>query len=404
MLRIKHLTIEQIVIILFSILPVIDSINGILITNGFPSIGIVYKVFVLGVMLLFLLRTGKANSPALLISLVSILYIVVSVCVNLVVFSGELIDLDYPVKLIFNLLTFALLFSLWHVGCISSSSIDTIFRINTVLIIAVILIPYVLGLGNTIYSGGIGYKGFFYSNNELSVVLLILFYYCLFLLARRLSILNAALLLGITVCVLLLNTKSGMAACLLGGVLFVFEYLCKRDSKYKLPIIILICAALFMAKDFILEQIAGFMTRQSYLYSLYGGSMLDTILSGRTDHVVAAWNALSSDPLFLLRFLIGNGFCSVTLVEMDFIDIFFYLGILGVSGLSAFLVWLFAASLRNFKHDKTLMRPFGFLMSIGFSFLAGHTLFMATSGCYFVLFLLFCLVYLPDSVANSPAK
>ena len=175
------------------------------------------------------------------------------------------------------------------------------------------------------------------------------------------------------------------------------EYLLRRDTKYKGLVIAAILLGLVVLKDFILEQVQGFMQRQTYLYGLYGGSMLDTIVSGRTFYLEKAWLALRQDPLYLLRLFLGNGFCSDILIEMDFIDIFFYLGAIGVLGLTASVIYFFILSLRNFKKDRTLVRAFGFLMIIGFSFLAGHTLFMATSGCYLVLYLCLCMTYTPTS-------
>ncbi len=396
MFRIKRLTIEQIIVILFSVLPVVDSLNGILISKGLPSIGTLYKIFALGVLMLFTCRKGGIFAPLLLSTVGVLVYSVFSIFVNVYFLGGRLINTDYPIKLIFNVLTLALLLNCYRVGYLTGEGIYRILNINTWLMIALILVPYALGLGNTIYSGGIGYKGFFYSNNELSVALIILFYFALYRLARKLGVFQIIQLLGIMICVLLLNTKSGMAACLAGGALFVVEYLCRRKAKFKGLVILAILLGLYVAKDFIIEQIQGFLTRQNFLHGLYGGSLLDTILSGRTFYLEDAWGALAKGPAFVFRFLFGNGFCSEVLVEMDFIDIFFYLGFFGVVGLSAFLLWIFVKSVPNFKQDGTLVRPVGFLMTIGFAFLAGHIFFMATSGCYFVLLCCLCLMYFPE--------
>lgn len=396
MIRIRQLTIERVIIFLFSILPVVDSLNGILITKGLPSVGTVYKMLVLGVLFVFALRSGGMYGPLLLSCLGIVIYMAVSIFINLYIFSGTLLSKDYPIKLLFNVLTLVLLVNCFKVGYIDGKSIYTILNINTWLMIAVILVPYALGLGSTIYSGGIGYKGFFYSNNELSVALIILFYFSLYQLARRISILNLVQLGAIMICVLLLNTKSGMAACLAGGGLFVAEYLLRRDTKFKIPLILVMLLGLYVAKDFIIEQVDGFMTRQTYLHGLYGGSLIDTILSGRTFKLESAWEEMTAGSGFVFRFLFGNGFCSEVLVEMDFVDIFFYLGFFGVAGLTGFLIYIFFASVKNYKKDGTLVRPFGFLMVIGFAFLAGHVFFMATAGCYFALLCCLLWMYCPD--------
>lgn len=395
MFRIKQLTIERSIILLFSILPVIDSINGILITRGLPSIATLYKFLVLGILFLFTLRRGAVEKSLMMGGLLAIMYVVVSILINITCLSGKPVSMEYPIKLIFNILTLVLILNCIKAGYLSGEGIYTILNFNTWLMIVMILVPYALGLGSRIYTGGLGYKGFFYSNNELSAALIILFYFSLYRLAKKLSLPRIIQLLAILMCVLLLNTKSGMATCFVGCGLFVAEYLLRRDTKYKLLVVICIAAGLIVMKDFILAQVQGFMRRQTYLYDMYGGSMLDTLVSGRTFFLENAWVSLKEGPAPVARFLLGNGFCSDILVEMDFIDLFFYLGAIGVSALIIIFVYFFFAAMRNFKKDRTWTLAFGYLMIMGFSFLAGHTLFMATSGCYFVLYLCLCLTYAP---------
>jgi len=388
--------VETVIVLLFAALPVVDSVNGILITAELPSIGQVYKVLLLGVLALFVLRSRKLLPGLWVTALCVVGYILLSVAVNVFVLGQTLPSLDFPVKLSFNVLQLVLLLSCRQAGYITGRTVDRILNISTWLMCALLLIPYALGLGNTIYKGGIGYKGFFFSNNELSVALLILFYYSLYRTTMTLSVPNVIQLAGIGVCVLLLNTKSGMIACALGVVLFIFEYLRKPGARFKWLLVAAVAAALFVAKDFIASQVSSFLTRQQYLHRLYGGSMLETLVSGRTRLLDSAWEEFSGNPWLPLRVFIGNGFCSGALVEMDFVDLFFYLGIFGALGAAVGVAVIFNHCLPNFRKDGTWARPLGFLLVVGFSFVAGHTLFMATSGCYFVLFLCYCLIYQPQ--------
>lgn len=396
MRKIKDLPINKIILILFSVLPIIDSINGILVTNGLFSIGTVYKAVVLGLLILFSFAKKNISRTLAFGGLIVVAYIALSVGLNVLLFSGRLLDASYPIKLMFNALFLALLLNCARAELISGKTIYTILNYNAWLMIAVILTPYILGTGYTIYTGGIGYKGFFYSQNELSISLLILFYFCLYKLSRRFSGIQLGQVLGIAICVLLMSNKTSIIGVAAGVVLFMVEFLIRCKSKYKWLIFVPITVALLLAKDFLYDLIADFVKRQSHLHELYDGSLLDTLVSGRSFKLESAWQQLIGGSAPLLRFLIGNGFCSTVLVEMDFFDLFFYLGLIGVASLTAVLVWFFVKSRKNFKADGTLMRPVGYLMTMGFAFLAGHTLFMATSGCYFVLFLCFCLMYKPE--------
>lgn len=385
------LTIENTVILLFSVLPVVDSLNGLLIQWNLPSIGTAYKMGVLGILCWYVIRNRYFQRPVLIAVAAAAGYLCFSVGINLLL-SGKLHTPSHPIKLGFNILTFGALVSLWQGKAISGRSIYRILSNNAWLMIVMILVPYVLGLGNTIYHGGIGYKAFFYSNNELSVALLILFFFCLYRIARKMNLWNLVQFGGITVCMLLLSTKSAIAACILGVGAFCLEYLLRKDAKYRKHLLIAGGVILLVGHRFLINQVTEFWRRQSGLFQQYDGDILATFLSGRNYLLEKAWADFTQGHTFL-HLLIGNGFCSEHLVEMDFIDVFFYLGIIGVGGFIAFFVWFFFRNLRHCRNDGTWMRPFGFLVVLAFSFLAGHTLFMATSGCYFVLMCCFFLMY-----------
>ena len=396
------LTIENIVILLFSVLPVVDSLNGLLIGWNLPSIGVAYKVGVLGLLCWYVFRDKVFNREILLAAAVAAGYLCVSVAVNLLI-GGKLHTPGHPIKLGFNILTFSALSCLWKGKKISGRSIYRILSNNAWLMIVMILVPYILGLGNTIYHGGLGYKAFFYSNNELTVALLILFFFCLYRIARKINLWNLLQFGGITVCMLLLSTKSAIAACVLGVGAFGLEYFLRKDAKYRKYLLIAAGVVLLLGHRFLINQVTEFWQRQSSLFKQYDGDILATFLSGRNYFLEEAWKEFTQGHTFL-HLLIGNGFCSEHLVEMDFVDVFFYLGILGVGGMIAFFLWFFFRNLRHCRNDGTWMRPFGFLVVMAFSFLAGHTLFMATSGCYFVLMCCFFMMYRTRSGKPSKQK
>lgn len=387
----QDLTIENIVIILFSVLPVVDSLNGLLIGWGLPSIGIVYKVGILGLLCWYVYRFRAFWQPVLVAAGAAAGFLCLSVGVNLLM-GGTLHTPSHPIKLGFNILLFAALCCLWHGKKISGRSIYRILSNNAWLMTVMILIPRLLGLGNPFYSSGLGYKAFFYSGNELSVSLLILFFFCLFRVARKTTWQNILQFAGVAGSMLMLSTKSAIAACLLGLGGFGLEYMLRKDAKYRKHLLIAGAVALLLGHRFIINQVADFWQRQSFLFKLYEGDLLATFLSGRNYLLADAWKEFTGRHLFV-HLLIGNGFCTEHLVEMDFIDVCFYLGVPAVLALIGFFLWFFRKCLANCRGDGTYMRPFGFLVVLAFAFLAGHTLFMATSGCYFVLMCSFFLMY-----------
>ena len=106
---------KQIILILFSILPFIDSLNGIFIKNDMFSIGSLYKMLLI-VYLIFLL--AKKGDILKIISgskyvLFFIIYIFLSILINLFLLQSHLISYSYPFKLIFNIIFMYILYS-WN--------------------------------------------------------------------------------------------------------------------------------------------------------------------------------------------------------------------------------------------------------------------------------------------------
>lgn len=384
-IKIKKIDREMLIIILFSILPIIDSINGWLVLNGGPSIGTLYKLLLIGILMIVMcLSDGNLLAKRIVLLCSPVIYIVSVVLIN-VLMGGTIINSDYPVKLIFNIMLLYLLMELLRKKIILGTTIYKILKNNCILISIVVLVPYVLGLGNNIYAGDIGYKGFYYSQNELCASLLILFYFCLYEIICAMNIKRVLLFLGISVCMLLTNSKSAMVACGVGVVVFLIEYLRRKESKNKLIVIIFLLIGIVIAEEFIRQQVMGFLTRQTSLARLYDNSFIAVLTSGRTYKLEDAWQQLLTSETPIFHFLFGNGFCSEILVEMDFIDIFFYLGIFGLFATLAFVYYIYKKSLKYFKLDRSTIRLVGYLLVIGFAFVVGHVFFMVTAGCYFVL-------------------
>lgn len=392
-IKIKELNKEILIIFLLSILPIIDSINGWLVLNGGPSIGTIYKVLVIGILMLMIwISDCNILVRRILLLFSPIIYIVIVVLIN-VLMGGKIINSDYPVKLIFNIMLLCLLMELLRKKVIYGKTIYEILKNNCLLICIAILIPYFLGLGNNIYAGDIGYKGFYYSQNELCASLLILFYFCLYEIICAINVKNMVLFLGVSVCMLLTNSKSAMVACGVGIVVFLVEYLRRRESKNKIIVIFLLIIGIVVAEEFIRQQVFGFLTRQTSLARLYDNSFIAVLTSGRTYKLEDAWYQLLNSKTPIFHFLFGNGFCSETLVEMDFIDIFFYLGFFGLLATVLFIYFIYKKSLRFFKMDHSTIRLIGYLLVVGFAFVVGHVFFMVTAGCYFVLMCCFNTYY-----------
>lgn len=393
MIKIKSMSYEMIVICLLSALPIVDSVNGMLMYTNMPSIGTLYKIFVMGIMLIMIFSNGKGISKLFGIILATILYILMSISINYVISDCNIISMDYPIKLVFNIVLFYALIQNIKNKHISEEAIYKILNNNAYIIVICVIVPYLLGLGYTIYSGNIGYKGFYYSQNELNAVLIILLFFSLYKLYQKITILTIMQVLGIFICILLMSTKSSLIAGMLGFSVFVFEYIKKENARKKMILIGILSVGVVGVSGFVIGKITDMLTRQNSLHSIYNGSLLATITSGRIYTLEDAWGQFIEGDVYVLNALIGNGFFSKYLVEMDFFDVFFYLGIVGILFVVMFLAYVLLKGKRNLRNDKNIIRRVGFFVIIAFAFLTGHVLFMATSGWYFIIYCVFIIVY-----------
>ena len=274
---------------------------------------------------------------------------------------------------------------------------NTLFRIldySTYVFLFCFLAPYLLGKGESVYGGGIGYKAFFFAQNELGLILVVLTFFHAYKLTNSINKVDLVKIGLLMICSLLLNTKTAILACLLAVLLWIIPIIVKAKMKTKLIGLMIVCVGAVILRETIIAAIKNSYSRLMILSSKhYGGSFFAGVLSGRNYSVAKAYEELHGKDHSPLRWLIGNGFCSTILTEMDLIDIFFYLGIIGTLVLFIWLLWIFNRARENTKEDKSRIRILSLLVVYGLLFFAGHVLFMAMSGCYFVVYCIFLSSY-----------
>lgn len=394
---------EFLIIILLSILPIIDSINGLTMNNNLFSIGMLYKFLLIITLMFIILNLKNIRKISIFILIFIILLLLISILVNTIFLRKEII-MEYPAKLLFNIVLAIMLIELFHKNILTGKSIGVILRNNCILLSISILTTYFLKLGFTVYSGDIGFKGFYFSQNELSAILVILFFYSIYIFVNKTNIKTLINLLSILVCAILVNTKSTLIAVSL-GIIYLFIHLLKNNKlRYKLIFILFVILLMLFFRNFIIYNLSQVLKRQSGLYKIFKGDIISIVLSGRNNFLKSEFKKLINSRFFTLHFLIGNGFSHEKLIEMDFFDIFFSLGIIGIIILLIFLYFLLKSAIRNVNTKIDSGRFISLIIILLMSLFMGHVLFMATSGIYFILYCLFCIYYEDNMKINESDK
>lgn len=301
--------------------------------------------------------------------------------------KGLYMDLLYAVKLLFPILIIVALKSVIDNKKVSRRVIDKIFQIYSILVPLTLIVPLLLGVGFSSYELGGGYKGFYYSNNEINVVLICTFIYCVANLFQNRNRKNLILTLINLFALLLIGSKTSIIVFVTVLMVYLIKIMKKNPKKGIKCFGIGVLASLvvgFLFKDFLIDMFA----RMHYYYISFknsGGTFLDFLTSGRSDRIIPAFEKNVVNARFgILNFLFGIGRYSqidnynlATLMEMDFFDVFNWYGIIVAVSVMYFYCFIFYKA----RFDKS---KFGFklmfILITLFSFIAGHVWFSALAG------------------------
>lgn len=374
--------IDKFIWLIINYILLIDSINGFLLYEG---LNLPLSQFI-KILLILLISIRLANYRYGI-------YVILVLCYSLLLFSywasfcPNLIGESF--NSIFKFLSVILIFL--YIKKSITLYPEQIFKkthkaitINAV-ILSINIILGVLGIGYAQYDGEIGSRGFFYSGNEISGVMLIIFPYLLYYVKHRHSGLSGKyIIVSVTLLAvaLLATTKTAILGCVIA--ICLIPRLCtilhsqKKKRKYLLPIILLTisCILYYGLKD------SGIWERWSFLYEKDG--LTGLLLSGRNIIVANKMGKyLETDSIHKI---LGMGHDDG--VEIDPFDTLFYYGIIGVIIVYGFYIYLlFKANTYRQKgyHPYASLAWLVDFLILSASSLAGHIIFSGMSSIFIAL-------------------
>lgn len=373
--------------LLYIIMPLIDSLNGIYVRRyeAGISIGQFYRIFL--VVLLVLLSVKLWEKKLFSICFLLFFYLGVSTVVHIFVYNNlslykELMQLSYwslfPILLL-------CMYSLKKNDLLTNLDIIRILDDLCIITPLTILIPYMMSWGYSTYSGGAGYKAFYDSTNGISFLLAVLTIYSTFNFMNKFSSKRLiALIMQLSSCLLV-----GTMACYGSVIIAVLigEYAIFRKSVRKgllvvVTILPLLLLAIIILGNSLSSNIIAIINRKLSFVDKFD-SVTDFITSGRTLLAVSAWNNMKLSH-FTLNFVLGQGLPARE-AEMDLFDVFFQYGIIG-SANYVFFIYAYFKRIRRIGQYNTF-----FVLTILFSFvyalIVGHVFTNAMSTMLFVLLL-----------------
>lgn len=247
-----------------------------------------------------------------------------------------------------------------------------------------LIVEYLLGIGSFAYYDA-GFKGLYYSTNDLALVLIVLFIYSLH------KALNSEQRIIIVICLLnfisiiILSTKSSVIFAIVSvGIMVVTSKSMKK--RHLLSIIGISLISIAVLSVIMREQISNFILRYSTMWNNTSNDNLLThffsfATSGRTDRIDDFMGAISDGNNFFSNILFGWIYPdNAHVIEMDWHD---SLCQYGVIGFLIIIVEYFTLIIKC----KVKVQPYVYIVAVCFvySILAGHVINGAFSGTAFAI-------------------
>ncbi|MBC1273832.1 hypothetical protein HCJ70_05440 [Listeria booriae] len=394
----------KIFMLLFAIFPVVDALNGFVLSAGINlPVGIAYRLVCVAFLVVQIAKKGFRKNVYTILSVALIFFGIISLFIQTIVLQNDASAMFYDV-------TNMIKFSLWilipyyvyqRADQWKESSYEKIFLAISIFFTLGLLIPYALGIGNQTYEASdAGYKAFFFANNDTTIGFIAAATFTGWYLFKQTKqtkiwtrVLLALLYLGNLLGLLLLGTKTGIVyGVALTAVLlirfFFFQNRVGAVAKWGIGLTVatVLTVIVIQGRTFILETVSGLLQRLTYFYNLYNGDLVRFITSSRSAFLDSAFQSFTEGGNLMTQ-LFGVGFNQRVatwglgdLVEMDFFDVFFSLGILGFLATIGLLLFFLIISFKKRNIYGMLC-----IILVCYGAFAGHVLFSALSSTLFGL-------------------
>ncbi len=389
----------KITFLLFVITPIIDTINGLyILAHGATglSIGTFYRIF-----LLFFVVCKSINYKIILKQYILLFSFILVGSLRGIVLGIFFNSLTYSVKWILPLI----LIYYFTIACKNKHEIQKC--LTMCLDIWSWYVPFSLVVEYTFHIGYIayhdaGFKGLYYSTNDIALVLIVLYIYILHKLFTKISI---ALLLQLTftfIAIIILATKSSI----IFAVFSFFYYLLKKKEFHKKNVFILII--LFLIGSIFIygkmyHEINNLLGRYINMWKITSKDsifkhFMSFATSGRTDRIHSYFQLINNDNSIFYNLLFGwIEPDNAHVIEMDFHDLLCQYGLIG------FIIIIFEYLLLFKKYVKK-SEPYWLITIVCFIYalLAGHVISGVLSGTIFsIVFSLLLLSHYDITITDK---
>ena len=367
--------------------PIIDLVTGIMINyfNINITIGMIIRFVFLLFIIYFYLFVKNDVSKYKKYYLISVLLFVIGFIIVIII-NKDINVLSYEISQMLKVLYFPLLLSLIDFDDLKIK-INDIVNLGIIYMV-LIAIPNILNISYNSYTQGkVGSVGLFNSGNEISAILSIITPFLIYYLFNKNSIYKKILIIFlISYTFFSMGSKIIIISLLLSLIFNIYLYIKNNKlNKNKLLFGSIILVVLVIIGIVILPKTNFYYNIKLHLdflgihnindifsYNFLNRFVFSDRLTFLLNTNMLYLNSSFLEKLFGIGYVMNYAADIVTLktIEMDFFDIFYHVGIIG---LVLFIIPLLSTIKNIFKNKNTLI-IFTLLLSLLISFLVGHTL------------------------------
>jgi glycosyltransferase involved in cell wall biosynthesis len=388
--------------------PFIDLINGMFFYVLNSELLISPGQLVRGLLLFFVIHhVYKSGIKQKILLLICFLLFGFQEIIHITNDANLITDSLFISKIWLNVFLFILFVSYNRNIFLQKTKLINAFLIGANFISFTIIITTLLGLSEESY-GGVGSKGFFMGLNDISAIITmaipLALYQLIITIKKPLKILYFIMVLSLLATMFILGTKAPIVF----GIFSLFLYIIYMvKSQINKKILIIIIGSFCLLIPFLYNNIQHIFARQLYYFEKL--DFLSFILSGRNKIAEVAADYFIQKWWFVF---LGTGFTSGSnwiknnfdpkhgMIEMDFLDIFYFYGLLFLGIVILCVIPIVFLAFRNlFRNVEFLNKTIFLAIIIGFllSFLGGHVLLSPLSGPYFIFLLVLGMTLIKNS-------
>lgn len=390
---------ENIFIFFMSITAFVDTINGFLIYKyDYSNVGKFYRLALMFIFLVYLFIYYKDIDYKKLIITIG-LYVLFDTLITFPFHNNINVlvqDLVTSSKVLLPIIIISTGTVLYKNRNINKYTIGKIMKINTVIVPFSLILFTVLKTGIASYLGDTGYMGYYYSMNEINIVMVILYIYVwnYFFINKKggSKLLKIFRIVYVGIPLILIGSKTSLLLSILIPVIYIIRYIIQfkvQPKKLLLPIfffVIIFIIFLYLFKN----DISRIIARQIYMNNKF--DFFTYIFSYRNINFINIWHKVKVNASIVNYFLgfrsgIIDGITSFLYIEFDFLNMFINYGLVGV-----FLVYYYyikvLAKQWHIKDDNLFCYRFAAAIIFLFGMFAGHVLLSALSSTFLAIVLL----------------